>query len=640
MTPFHQFSRNPRGHLYFALVTQVLWLLVGCDSGFDSCVTTKTCPPPKVTGGAAGASETGQGGTGTAGGRDALGGTWGGAIMAGGAAGTLATGGGMPTGAGGGCATDAQCSAAEHCESNRCVPDLAERALCSRNEECGSGACVACYTDADNDTFGSSAAPTMNCDLCPAGRVSNSLDCSDNDVKVKPGASEALGDGVDQDCDGKETCFVDADKDGLRTEVTSESTNGKCDPADGYALASAEVDCDDTSAGFQRVCQISVGSFHACAILNGGRARCWGYNNKGQLGYANVLAIGDDETPASAGDVNVGGLAAQISTGREHTCVRFKDSTVRCWGSGDFGRLGYGNADSIGDNEYPSSHAVVNVGANLLVQQIATGYYHTCSLLSNGKVRCWGRGDLLGYGNTNNVYSPSAAGDLGLLDIRSISAGSGGTHTCALSGSGTVKCWGTNGSGQLGYGNTNNIGDDETAATAFSVDVGGAVTQVAAGTGFTCALLIGGKVRCWGDGTSGQLGYVSTDNIGDNETPASKGDVNVGGVVLQLAVGSSHVCALLEGGKVRCWGSGSFGALGYASLDNIGDNETPASRGDVDVGGAAVQLSAGSASTCAILTGSRVRCWGNNFQGELGYGNKNNIGDDEAPASAGDVPLF
>ena len=104
---------------------------------------------------------------------------------------------------------------------------------------------------------------------------------------------------------------------------------------------------------------------------------------------------------------------------------------------------------------------------------------------------------------------------------------SGGEHTCALSSTGDVKCWGRAGSGQLGYGNTNDIGDNETPSSVGNVDVGGTVTQISAGYVHTCALLTTGDVKCWGYGIFGQLGYGNTTTIGDNETPSSAGTVPI-----------------------------------------------------------------------------------------------------------------
>ena len=133
---------------------------------------------------------------------------------------------------------------------------------------------------------------------------------------------------------------------------------------------------------------------------------------------------------------------------------------------------------------------------------------------------------------------------------------------------GRVRCWGANISGQLGYGHRNNVGDDESPASAGNVNVGGTVTvtQIAAGDQHTCALLDTGNVRCWGANISGQLGYGHRNNVGDDESPASIGNVNVGGRVMQIAVGltiSQHTCALLDTGNVRCWGANSRGQLGY-----------------------------------------------------------------------------
>jgi alpha-tubulin suppressor-like RCC1 family protein len=138
---------------------------------------------------------------------------------------------------------------------------------------------------------------------------------------------------------------------------------------------------------------------------------------------------------------------------------------------------------------------------------------------------------------------------------------------------------------------------------------------------------------------------------GDDETPVEAaaagfgGDVDVGGPVIQIAAGDIHTCALLATGKVRCWGGNDDGLLGYGHTLDLGDDETPAEAaagvgGDVDVGGPAVQLAAGGNHTCALLATGAVRCWGFGFRGQLGYGDQSTIGDDETPASVGDVPIF
>jgi alpha-tubulin suppressor-like RCC1 family protein len=375
--------------------------------------------------------------------------------------------------------------------------------------------------------------------------------------------------------------------------------------------------------------------------LAGGNVRCWGLNDAGQLGLGHVQSIGDDEPAAKAGDVDVGGAVVQLVAGDNHTCALLETGNVRCWGLGEYGALGYGNNEDVGNDEVPSSAGDVDVGGK--VRMLAAGFAHTCALLETGHVRCWGCADFgqLGYGNTNMVgddETPASAGD---VDVGGevVQVVAGGDETCALLTGGRVRCWGWNQEGELGYGNVAQIGDDETPASAGDVDVGGVVVQLDAGFSHTCALLATGNVRCWGWNQDGQLGYGNKNTIGDDESPASAGDVEVGGAVVRLTAGGVHTCALLEGGKVRCWGWADLGQLGLASTDSIGDDEMPASAGHVPVGGNVVQVAAGGNHTCALLETGTLRCWGAGESGQLGYGNKNTIGDDETPASVGDVPF-
>ena len=333
------------------------------------------------------------------------------------------------------------------------------------------------------------------------------------------------------------------------------------------------------------VVQVSAGSSHTCALLNTGKVRCWGSGSNGRLGYGNPSDIGDDETPASAGDVDVGRKVSQISTGVYHTCALLDTGSVRCWGTGDNGRLGFGNTNAICDNETPASAGDVDVGG--IVTQISAGREHTCALLDTGRVRCWGSGSdgRLGYGNTDDIgdnETPASVGDVDVkFGVRQIQI-SAGDHTCVLLITAKVRCWGDNFRGKLGYGNTDTIGDDETPAS-IGPDVsvtffGELVTRVVAGRVHTCALLNAGNIRCWGDGFF--LGYAGSSPIGDNELPKSAGDVDVGGTVTQVTLGFSHTCALLDTGKVRCWGRGSNGKLGYGNVDDV---QVPSSAGDVTV---------------------------------------------------------
>ncbi|WP_428263726.1 RCC1 domain-containing protein [Haliangium sp.] len=374
-------------------------------------------------------------------------------------------------------------------------------------------------------------------------------------------------------------------------------------------------------------------------MLHNGVVRCWGYGYDGQLGYGNNANIGDNEIPLFAGSVNIDQPVIQLAAGELHTCALLNNGAVQCWGRGSRGRLGYANTDNIGDTEPLTPAGHVDVGGTVI--QLAAGGLHTCALLDNGAIRCWGSGEhgQLGYANTDDVgddETPTAAGDVDLYETTTQLV-AGGQHTCALFDRGAVRCWGNGSDARLGYANTDVVGDNEIPASAGDVDVGEPAVQLDAGFLHTCALLDNGAVRCWGNGSSGQLGYANTDTIGDNETPASTGDVDVGGTVIQLAAGAYHTCAVLDNGAVRCWGYGYYGQLGYANNDDIGDDEAPVSAGDVDVGGAVRQLAAGDFHTCALFKNHAVRCWGSGSNGQLGYANNDDIGNDETPASAGDV---
>jgi len=136
----------------------------------------------------------------------------------------------------------------------------------------------------------------------------------------------------------------------------------------------------------------------------------------------------------------------------------------------------------------------------------------------------------------------------------------------------------------------------------------------------------------------GRLGYGNVDNIGDDEPPSAVGTVPVGGRMVQVTAGASHTCVLLGSGYLRCWGAGSSGRLGYGNENNIGDDEPPSDVGNVSVGGRVSQITAGEHHTCALLQSGELRCWGQAINGQLGYGNENNIGVDELPSDVGTVP--
>lgn len=361
-----------------------------------------------------------------------------------------------------------------------------------------------------------------------------------------------------------------------------------------------------------RVVSLASGDRHSCALLDSGEVRCWGQTKSQDTRASN-------DTSPSVAPVSLEGRAVQITAGGE-TCALLDSGKARCWG----GRL-------------EEQREVLAEGR---VAQVSAGTRHACVLLQSGRVRCWGNSlyGQLGYGSRVSVpfnQFPEQGSDIDLAgEVLQIAAG--WRQTCALLKPANVRCWGDE---PLPDGPLKSLDQRFSAlpASAYGiVGIGGPVVQLAAG-GHNCALLAQGTVRCWGDNGNGQLGYGHRKSV---RSPVTSGDVRVGGKVTQIAVGLVHTCALLDGGRVRCWGSASSGALGYGNGVDIGDDETPESAGDVPVGGKVVQLAAGSAHTCALLESGKVRCWGDGRYGQLGYGITERIGDDETPSEVGDAPLL
>ena len=152
----------------------------------------------------------------------------------------------------------------------------------------------------------------------------------------------------------------------------------------------------------------------------------------------------------------------------------------------------------------------------------------------------------------------------------------GGETVCFLFDTGTVRCWGINSNGECGYGRVSGtmeyLGDNELPSSLGTVSLGGTVVTMVCGVSHNCAVMQGGDVRCWGDSGFGRLGYGTTDDVGDNEHPSSLDPVYVGGRVVELAASRYNVCARLEGGSVRCWGNGEHFVLANGTGENVGDD--------------------------------------------------------------------
>jgi alpha-tubulin suppressor-like RCC1 family protein len=385
-----------------------------------------------------------------------------------------------------------------------------------------------------------------------------------------------------------------------------------------------------------RVIQVVAGDEHTCAVFESGVVRCWGLGAHGRLGTGSTANIGDDELPRSVPPVELGGRAVQLAAGGEHTCALLDTGAVRCWGLGENGRLGYGTRDDIGDDETPAAAGDVSLGER--ATQITASGRHTCALLASGAVRCWGKGaeGKLGLGDVgwSDIGDDELPSSVPVVDVggRVLSLHSTGGFTCALLDSGTVRCWGP----VVGA----SAGVDEPPALCEDVALGVKAVALGAGSGSgtACAITAEGRARCWGIGQFSIPGYESSIigiNPGDLPTPAELGDLPLTILVRQIGMGSSHACALDVDGGVVCWGDNRWGLLGSKVESWLLARDAVR----VELGDKAIQLAVGGFHACALLERGSVQCWGLGESGQLGHGSTENIGETRSPRAAGDVPL-
>eukprot|EP00752_Nemacystus_decipiens_P009426 g8429.t1 len=286
---------------------------------------------------------------------------------------------------------------------------------------------------------------------------------------------------------------------------------------------------------------------------------------------------------------------------------------------------------------------------------VSAGYQHSCIVTADASVKCFGynKNGELGLGdNVNRGDDSGGMGDLlGDVDLGTEAAATavsaGWTHTCALLEGGSVKCWGRNNWGQLGQGDYVDRGDDPLTMgnNLTAIDLGSApsgngtavATAITTGQQFTCVLVEGGGVKCFGRNDEGQCGRGNLDeSVGSNDEDMGDNlpyvDLGEGVEAVSISSGTATTCAALLGGGIKCWGGNSYGGLGVGDTYNVGDE--PTDMGDnvkeVDLGtgevGHAVVL--GLRHACAILVGGSVKCWGDNRSGQLGLGHVATMGDD------------
>ena len=355
--------------------------------------------------------------------------------------------------------------------------------------------------------------------------------------------------------------------------------------------------------------QVVVGMSHACALTDAGEIYCWGDNASGQLGNS------DSTLANSSSPVRVTGVVAtSIAAGRDHTCALVADGTIYCWGSNSNGQLG------TGDTSYLFSATPRLVSGISNATNIATGAMHACAVVDNGAVKCWGTGAKfrLGLASSyaqNDVSTPTSVAGLSGLTVVQVSAGT--SQSCVLLNTKAVKCWGDNATGQLGAGATSSATPSPRAVTGIDGTTSSAV-QISMGSQHACAVLTDGTAKCWGNGGSGRIGNAATTTAA---TPAS---VKMGGNVLTgiraVASGSESSCAIINSGEVVCWGNNASGQLGNGSLVSQSQAVSTGITNAIAIAADLGSNVAGAGHNCALLSDSTVKCWGTGTNYVLGNG--------------------
>jgi alpha-tubulin suppressor-like RCC1 family protein len=233
----------------------------------------------------------------------------------------------------------------------------------------------------------------------------------------------------------------------------------------------------------------------------------------------------------------------------------------------------------------------------------------------------------------------------GSVAQRSITAGH--LTSCARADGGSLRCWGANNAGQLGRGDQvprgTQPGQMVDALPPIDLGAGRTVTSVSVGSAHVCAVLDDASLRCWGGNSNGELGLGTTASRGDQ--PGEMGaalpavDLGTGRTALAVTTGTSRTCALLDTHQVKCWGNNFTGQLGYGDQVNRGDG--PGEMGDarpvieLGTGRTALAITAGADHTCALLDTHQVKCWGMNTDGQLGVGDNTTRGI--VPGQMGDA---
>jgi alpha-tubulin suppressor-like RCC1 family protein len=383
----------------------------------------------------------------------------------------------------------------------------------------------------------------------------------------------------------------------------------------GVALLSS---CNETSAPILRyplldeVGQsdwqtVSAGAEHTCALKTDGSAYCWGSNQYGQLGttVTDTVCVTDGTTYPCANRPTIVATNLKfvsISAGQRHTCAITTTLAAYCWGGNDEGQVSGAGGDG------PDLHSVPTT---LPWTQISAGFAHTCAVRSDGALYCWGQNDR-GQLGTSALTGSGTPIRVSITDpIASVSTAQG--RTCARTTAGVVYCFGA-----LWVIRLNGAELTRSQPAPQRISAAAAMASVSIGSFTSCGIDVNGLAYCWEANQRGQIGDGTVQ--GDTIPTRVATDLQF----VQLSAGIVQTCGVTIAGTGYCWGDHSFGELGVPSAEVVGrcgDASSPCSTKPVAVLGRQTftEISTGLGShTCGVTTRGNLYCWGLGTSGQRG----------------------